>query len=72
MLDCDHIATLGDLHGDAASKKLETILSPETLSAISVHFSNVGKPSKKEIGLYFAEANAGLIDNKSSATRKMG
>ncbi len=71
LLDCNHVATLGELHSDAAGKKLETILSSETLSAISAHFSHTGAPKKKEIGLYFSEANAGLIQDKSPKTAEM-
>lgn len=68
LLDDDHIATLGDLDQAGASKKLETILSKETVDAISSHFSNSGKPTKKQIGLYFSEANGGLISKKSAET----
>ena len=64
-----HVATIGELTTEAKSKKLETLLSDETRDAIAKHFkTEVDSLSKKQIGLYFAEVNAGLMHVEKSAT----
>jgi len=68
-----HVATIGELALEAKSKKLETLLSDETRGTIAKHFkAEVGSLSKKQIGLYFAEVNAGLMHaEKSVATESL-
>ena len=69
LLDDNSIATVGELKTEHAGKKLETLLSQDTRQNICTHFGKTGnQPSKKEIALYFAEANAGLITDKSTET----
>ena len=68
LLDNSFISTIGELVIDADGKNLESLLSDKTKQFISSHFGKSTKPSKSEIGLYFAEANAGLIDIKSDTT----
>ena len=63
------VATLGELVDSAKGLKLETLISKETRQNIVKHFGKSGAtPSKKEVGLYFSEAHAGLIGQKSKDT----
>jgi len=72
ILDNRSIATVGELNPEHSGKKLETLLSEDTRKNICAHFGKKSdQPSKKEIALYFAEANAGLINDKSSDTEKI-
>lgn len=69
FIDEAQVATVGELDAEFSSKKLESLLSGETLANISKHFDKQGRPSKKEIRLYFAEANAGNVSEQSEETR---
>ncbi len=69
LLDDQTVTTIGDLDSGAKGKALEGILSAETRDKIAAHFGNVNQATKKEIGLYFAEAQAGLINERSKDTK---
>ena len=73
LLDERRVATIGELLDEAKSKKLETLLSDETRDVIAKHFNtSVKNLSKKQIGLYFAEANAWQThEKKSAATERL-
>ena len=73
LLGNEHISTIGELSKDCSGQKLETLLSEEThLNICSYYKGNPSKKiaNKKEIGMYFAEANAGLICDKSDTTEE--
>ena len=72
MLNSMNVATVGDLDKNATGKNLEKLLSDETIKSISNHYNTTKRISKKMIGLYYTEANYGLIQPyQSEETRKL-
>jgi predicted ATP-dependent endonuclease of OLD family len=67
LLDGRNITTLGELAPVGRGKKLETILPDAVLTKIADHFESSNKPTKKQIGIYFAQANAGAIAGLAEA-----
>lgn len=60
------IQTLGDISEKHKGKKLENILSEETISKIRDNLSIKKKPTKKQIALYLSEAASTLNDDAIS------
>jgi len=70
ILSTKEVSTYGELHSASTGKKFEQLLSTDTRNNICNHFSKPnGNPTKKEIAMYFSEANAGNIQTKSSDTQ---
>ena len=68
LLDDQCVATVGELSSEFSGRKLETLLSADTLDNIANHFAAQRSPTKKQIGMYFAEAHAGLVAEASAET----
>ena len=58
LLGDDVVVNLGDVHAKFKGKKLETLLSTETVQLIRTKLEKNVPPSKKEVGLYFSEMYA--------------
>lgn len=64
LLAESQVYTLGDVYSDAKGKKLETLISSETLGLIKKRFN--GKSGKGQIAMYLAEINASKVKNAIS------
>jgi predicted ATP-dependent endonuclease of OLD family len=66
------VFTLGDLDAAYAGKRMEKLLSDDTLANISQRTAFAGTPNKKQIGLALSEAlansNSGILSNTTAAT----
>ena len=71
-LPSNDVATLADIDIALDGKRLEDLLGDETLQVIKNHFQLKTRPSKKQMGLYFAEmcATNALSSCVCSETKK--
>ena len=62
FLGTDSVQTLGELSSKFKNTKLENLIGDTTKEKIALSLGKMGAPSKKEIGLYLAEACAVASD----------